>query len=123
MNHNSYLEFIGDHADVVAILLTVLFFVVAIRLLMDCTMKIWSMLKRRYRHDNVSLTLYCKERNHSTAISEPGSCSRQTPCEELDMDQSVPPDHHSLTLTQPEDVDMYIRQFLSPGQGVTGKIG
>lgn len=122
MNYNNFIEFIGDHADVVAILLAILFFAIATRLLTDFIMKVWGFLKRRNRRDTVSLPLLRKTRNHA-AVPEPGNCSKQAQNDLLDKNKPTFSAPQSATRKQSGDVDAYVRQFLSPGQGATIRQG
>lgn len=122
MSFNQLIEFIGDHADVVAILLAILFFAAVTRLLTDLFMKVWGFLKRWNRRDTVSLPLLCKTRNHS-AVPEPENCSIQAQNDISDKNNPIFSAPQSATRIQPGDVDAYVRQFLSPGQGATIRQG
>lgn len=123
MNYNNFIEFIGDHADVVAILLTVLFFAAASRLLADFSIKIWGLLKRRHKCDGVPLPLLLKAQNPSAAIPEPLNGSKQAPQDVPDNNKPTPADPQTGTRTQSGNVDAYVRQFLSPRQGATIRQG
>lgn len=120
MNYNSYIEFIGDHAEIVAILIAVLFFGVATRLLTDFLLKIWGLLKQRYRRKTVLLPLLRRTRKYSAAMSEPDNCSKQ---DKNDVPDKNKPIFSAHQLAQAGSLDAYVRQFLTPGQGATIRQG
>lgn len=99
MDYYNFIEFIGDHAELVAILIIALLLIVTIRILTEMSLWIAGLCKRRFKR---------------TPAADLPDCSAVMPLPETPEMPNQP-----YKVTQREKVDAYICQFLSPEHKAT----